>query len=360
MSPTSRLPLDPYLPAIGNPLTIEYDLQHGRVSQVRVSLGYAQRGIEHLAKKQNIWQNLILLQRICGICPISHTLCFCQTLESLAKVQIPRRAAYLRTLVAEIERIQSHLLPLICLAAHLNASSSCLRLLFEAREAAAAMLCLLTGKRVNYDVNQIGGVRVDLKKAEVAKTMLSMLGSFDRPLDEARGSLLRHERLKGLGFLSSQAAESSQATGPVARASGLARDLRKEGGGYAAYPELKFQIPTSSGGDVLARYEIRILEIIESIRMIRQILSSLPQGKLSVDPPPLLLPGQAAGSVEAPRGENHYQLTLSAHLQIEQIKITTPTEYNLEALKMMLMDAQPEDVPLIVASADPCYACLER
>jgi len=389
------LPLDLYLPAVGNPLKIEYQIHSGRVSSVQVSLGYAHRGIEKLAEKQNLWQDLVLLQRVCGICTAAHTTCFCQALEKLGDISIPQPAAFIRTLVSEIERIQSHLLPLIFLANQLDLSS-CLSSLFEARESAAMMLFLVTGKRVNYDFNQIGGVRVNLKNPQhlkdlkglenlkgdgnpvpietltgdvnpylietLTRALLSRLDEFDRPLETVNRSLLMHPRLKGIGILSLQDCQSTSATGPVARASGIGQDIRKAAG-YAAYPKLDFQIPVKSTGDVLARCEVRVLEIGESIRMIRQILASLPslaESPLLIDPAPTLTPGAVTESVEAPRGENLYRITLSDHLHLEQIQIKTPTERNLEALKITLTDSYAEDVPLIVSSLDPCYACVER
>ncbi|MEW5800680.1 MAG: nickel-dependent hydrogenase large subunit [bacterium] len=357
----SSLPLNIYLPAVGNPLKIEYEIQSGRVSRVQVSLGYSHRGIEKLAGEQNLWQNLVLLQRICGICTASHTTCFCQALEKLGRISIPQRAASIRTLVAEIERIQSHLFPLIFIADHLDLSS-CLSSLFEARENAAAMLNLVTGKRVNYDFNQVGGVRINLKDSHLIKTLLSRLDAVDQSREEMDRCLITHSRLRGIGILSTQDAQSTLATGPVARASGISQDIRKNDG-YAFYPHLDFQIPVKNTGDVLARCEVRVLEIGESIRMIRQLLTSLhslPESPVSIDPSFPLPAGSVAASVEAPRGENFYRIVLSDHLHLEQIHITTPTDRNLDALKIVLTDSYVEDVPLIVASIDPCYACLER
>jgi NADH-quinone oxidoreductase subunit D len=361
------IPIGPVYPALKEPVNIRVTLNKEVITDVDFRLGYAHRGIESLAQKRNILQTLYLVERICGICSHSHATCYSQTIEEAAGIQPPPRAIYIRTLMAELERIHSHMLWLGVTAYGVGFDTFFMYAM-RIREQILDIFEEAAGNRVHHSLNTIGGIRVDLNQqsidkiqtflAEVEKTAQYMLDNLHSKTVESR---LRH-----VGLLKKEDAEKFCVVGPIARASGIDYDVRTEDP-YAAYGELKgkFSKITASKGDAFARAEVRILEIFESRKIIKAILDNLPDGPIRPDGSPLkvsrgIKAGEAISRVEAPRGELFYYARTDGKEGLKRLKIRTPTLANILCLKTLLEGLEVADIPVVVASIDPCISCADR
>ena len=361
------IPIGPIFPAFKEPFNLKVTLEKEKVVDVDFRLGYAHRGIESLAQTRNIIQSLYLVERICGICSHSHATCYVQAIEEIGAIQPPERAIYIRTLMAEMERIHSHMLWLGVTAYGVGFDTFFMYAM-RIREKILDLFEEITGNRVHHSVNTIGGVRADLTEktfnklqvfnSEVEKTTRFMLQTLYGKTVE--------NRLKGVGRLSKEDAEKFCVVGPIARASGIEFDVRKDDT-YAAYDRLKdyFSKITSSKGDAFARAEVRILEIKESGKIIDAILNNLPNGPVRVDSSALKLSrgikeGEAISRVEAPRGELMYYTKTNGKEGLHRLKIRTPTLANMICLKTILTGLEIADIPVVISSIDPCISCADR
>jgi NADH-quinone oxidoreductase subunit D len=226
------------------------------------------------------------------------------------------------------------------------------------------LLELISGNRVNYAMCTIGGVRRDIPSAIIPKT-LKILDLVDSRAKYYADVFLNDpvilRRSAGIGTLSKDDAKKYSIVGPTARASGVDYDIRAADP-YAAYDFLDFKVITAKGGDVQARVVVRVLEIFESTKMLRQCLEWLQRnkGNLRKRVQTRIQEAEAVSRAEAPRGELFYYARSNGTDRPARIKIRTPTYANLLALKPMLAGQQLADLPIIVASIDPCFSCCER
>lgn len=361
------IPFGPLHPATKEPVNLVLFVEGEEVVGAEFRFGYVYRAIEVLAERRNLVQVLHLTERICGICSHAHPLCYVQSVESIAGIEPPERALYIRTILAELERIQNHLLWLGVLGYQLG-FLALFMYAWRIREAAMDAMEALTGGRVMKAANAIGGARCDV--SEKAAAMIRSAIKESRKAAEYLFDVIHDKtveaRLQGVGVLSRSDAVRCGAVGPTARASGVKSDVRVDDP-YAAYEQLKgsFSVVTSSGCDSLARAEVRVAEILESANILEAALDTLPPG----DPRPKIPPhrvlrvvprGESVARVEAPRGELLYYAVTDGNGFLSRLKIRTPTLANLVALAEMLKGAELADVPAIYASIDPCIACTER
>ncbi len=356
-----RIPIGPYHPALEEPYKLELLCEGESVQDAILHVGFNFRGIEYLAERRNYIQAIALVERVCGICSNVHTLTFCQTVEALAGIQPPDRARYIRVVVAELERLHSHIL-WAGVAAELIGFQTIFMTCFGLREQIMDALEYISGNRVNYAMNCISGVNRDLVDPD---GILAIVNSVENELQRTIIPLFTTDRTvrarcAGIGILSGEEARSWGAVGPVARASGLAQDLRKAAP-YAAYAELSFNVPVIQEGDVLARLTVRALEMIESCRLIRQAIQQMPGGpwrgsKFAAAIPP----GLEASRIEGPRGEVFYCVASNGSDIPARVRIRTPSFNNMPTVRLMLRGASLSDAALIQASIDPCYSCTDR
>lgn len=355
------IPIGPYHPALEEPYKINVICTGENVQGVDIEIGFNFRSIELLAQKRNFIQDITLVERVCGICSNVHTLTFCQAAEAIAGLTVPARARYIRVIMAELERIHSHLL-WAGIAAELIGYQTLFMEVFAARELVVDLQESISGNRVNYAMNCIGGVNRDiLQPDDVSAGMKQLRRRLQQnfiPIFTADRTV--KARTAGVGVLTPEQALAYGAVGPTARASGLDVDIRRDLP-YAAYDELKFAVITETSGDVRARIVVRALEILESISLIEQALAQLPPGPLrQPERFPAIPAGEAVMRIEAPRGEVIYYLATDGSDVPQRVKIRTPTFMNMPTVEPMSTAQQLADMPLIQASIDPCYSCTDR
>jgi Ni,Fe-hydrogenase III large subunit len=262
--------------------------------------------------------------------------------------------------VAELERLHSHIL-WAGVAAHVMGFQTLFMTCFALRERIMDVLEAISGNRVNYAMNCIGGVNRDIPDPDrVLAAVREIEQETKRTLIPIfTGDPTLRARCAGAGVLSREQALAWGAVGPTARASGLSQDIRRAAP-YAMYERLDFQVPVETSGDVLARIVVRALEILESCHIIEQALESMPPGPIRGPAFVEVPPGEAVVRIEAPRGEVFYYVASDGSDIPVRVKVRTPSFANMPAVRLMLQGASLADVPLIQASIDPCYSCTDR
>lgn len=361
MSDSVQVPIGPQHPALKEPTSFTLTLQGEKILQMGVRLGYNHRGIEKACEERTFVQDLYLIERICGICSHSHSTAFAQAVEEIAGLELPRRASYIRTLVAELERIHSHLLWL-GVAGHEVGFDTLLMYTWKDREIVMDLLALLTGNRVNYGINTYGGVRRDITPEQIEQVLKSVDALEERTkyyIAVASEETTLISRLSGVGTVSHDDAIRLGAVGPTGRASSIPRDVRKDDP-YAAYGEIPFEVITSDQNDVYGRTLVRVGELMESYKIIRFLLKNLPEGPIAVKAPRKIPAGEALSRYEAPRGEDIHYVRANGSEKPERVKVRAPTLANVQAVAHMLKDGYLADLPIVVAAIDPCFSCTDR
>ena len=356
-----KIPIGPQHPALKEPESFLITLRGEKITSITIKIGYNHRGIEKACEERSYIQDMYLVERVCGICSHAHSTCFAQAVEEIAGLSIPRRALYIRTLVGELERIHSHLLWL-GVAGHEVGFDTLLMYTWRDREVVMDILAKLTGNRVNYGLNTIGGVRRDINAAQIEEVLKAVDILEERTkyyIQVAQEEKTLITRLSGVGLLSHEDAVTLGAVGPTARASGVERDVRKYDP-YAAYGEIPVQVFTNNHNDVYGRTVVRVLELLESCRIVREVLKNLPEGPVLVKAPRKIPAGEAVSRYEAPRGEDMHYVKANGTEKPERVKFRAPTLANLQSVAKMLEDRYLADLPIVIAAIDPCFSCTDR
>lgn len=355
------LALGPQHPALHEPERFLFKLDGEIVVDVEPRLGYAHRGIEKAAEQLMFFQDVHLVERVCGICNVAHTTCFCQAVESLGNIEIPERAKYLRVIAHELNRIHSHLL-LLGVAGLEIGFESLFQYLWRDREIVLDLTEKLTGNRVMAEFSDIGGVRRDLEP--------SLANEMKKRLEHLKDRLFFYKevfsddptfglRTKDVGILKESDALKLSVVGPVARGSGLKIDVRKHDP-YAAYDEIPFEEVVYNEGDSWARFMVRLDETVESIDIITYAVENLPAGPYRIRVPRSMPEGEALSRVEAPRGELLHYVKSSGSAYPERVKIRSPTLANILSFPEIIRGCNVADIPAVLASLDPCFSCTDR
>ena len=358
MSP--RISIGPFHPALEEPYKIEVVCDGELVTDAHIKVGFNFRAIEWLAERKNYTQDIALFERVCGICSNVHTLSLSRAIETLAGIEVPERAQYIRVIVAEAERLHSHLL-WAGIACELMGFQTLFMSCWSLREKVMDLLEAISGNRVNYAMNRPGGVNRDiLDPAAVLRTVRAI----SKATSETLIPVLTTDRTVaarcvGVGVLTRQDAIAWGAVGPTSRASGLPQDVRAAAP-YEVYGKLAFDVPTTEAGDVFARVVVRALEIVESCKIIEQAIEMMPAGPFTGGDFPEVPAGEACSRIEGPRGEVFYYVASDGTDTPVRIRVRTPTFANMPTAKLMVIGQNLADVPLIQASIDPCYSCTDR
>jgi ech hydrogenase subunit E len=355
------VPIGPQHPALKEPSHFLITVDGEVVTDAVVRLGYAHRGIEKAAENRTWVQNIYLFERVCGICSHIHAMAYSLGVEQLAGVEAPPRAQAIRVMVAEMERIHSHMLWL-GVAAHEAGFDTLFMYSWRDRETIMDLLEQFSGNRVNYSVNVLGGVKFDVTD-EIASSILEGVDFLEERtahyLDVVTKDAMFLQRTRDIGTMTRNQAEVLGTVGPTARASNVLRDVRVEAP-YAAYRTHPMPIVLDERGDLEARFVVRIKELFESYRMIRTILAGLPSGDLTTRMPRRIAAGETILRVEAPRGELFYFIKSGGGEMPERVRVRTPTICNMMSVVKLAVGHQLADVPMILAGIDPCFSCNDR
>jgi Ni,Fe-hydrogenase III large subunit len=262
--------------------------------------------------------------------------------------------------MAELERLHSHIL-WAGVAAEVMGFQTLFMTCFALRERVMDVLETISGNRVNYAMNCIGGVNRDVEDTG------AVLAAMEEIETQTTRSLIPiftadptvRARCAGVGVLTREQALAWGAVGPTARASGVPQDIRRAAP-YAAYDRLSFQVPVETSGDVLARIVVRALEIVESCHIVKQALEQMPSGPVRGPDFVEVTKGEMTARIEAPRGEVFYYVASDGSDVPVRVKVRTPSFANMPTVRLMAQGANLADVPLIQASIDPCYSCTDR
>lgn len=360
---TKIVPIGPFHPSLHEPEHFAVYVDGETIKGCDYRGFMTHRGIEKLCQTQVSYNEIpFIAERICGICGSVHATAYSQAVEAAGGIRIPRRAEYIRTLMLEIERIHSNLLWL-GVAGHLIGFDTVFMQAWRVREQLMWLAERLTGNRKTYGMILIGGVRRDITP-EIADDIRAVVTKIEQELRVIHKAIEKdssiHKRTKGVGTITKQEAIDWGLVGPVARARGVDIDARRDHP-YAAYDDMKFDVPVLDDCDVWATLVVRVLEVYEAIRIIHQVLDRMPSGEYFVelkdDIPPLR---HAITVVEAPRGESTHYVITGEDNRPERWRVRAPTYPNLQAVPLMLLDEQFGDFPIILGSIDPCFSCTDR
>ena len=359
-SVTYSLALGPFHPAWRGPQRFDLKVAGEHIADVEYHDGFNERGCAERLPRLDLPQALHLVTRVCGTCSFAHSLAFCQAIEQLCGMDVSERAQMLRCVAAEFERIASHTRAAAGILGALGMDAYATDL-GNLREQAQHALLALSGARTIPDLCVPGGLRRDLS-ARDREEMLIALPKLNRGLFRFLDRLIDHRPLLArtveVGALARAAAEQFGVRGPLARASGIARDTRADAP-YAAYERLGFKPITQDGGDVYARLMLLLLEAYESIKLIEAALADLPDGEWRGELPETLPKGQASAAAEGPRGMIRYQIEGDGR-RLGRVQIDAPRQLDRLLTRTLLSQALLDNVVAIIASTDPCTACAER
>jgi Ni,Fe-hydrogenase III large subunit/Ni,Fe-hydrogenase III component G len=360
---TSTIVVGPFYPVLEEPEQLRLFVDGERIVDCDYRGFYNHRGIEKLGDSVLTYNEIpFVAERICGICGFIHSTCYCEAAEQAAGVEAPRRARYIRSIMLEIERVHSHLLWL-GIAGHILGFDTVLMQAWRIREPIMWLCEQITGNRKTYGMNLVGGVRWDIA-ADLHPAILDVLARIEKEslavVNAVQGDTTLLIRLQGTGMLPEADARRLCVVGPTARGSGVDIDARIDHP-YAAYDELVPKVICHSGCDNWARVLVRLEELFESIRLIREGLKTMPGGPLMAEFVGEIPAGrQGVRTVEAPRGEAIHYLITGENNRPDRWRVRAPTYQNLQALPLMIKDATIADVPITLGSMDPCFSCTDR
>ncbi|MDR3610278.1 MAG: NADH dehydrogenase (quinone) subunit D [Ignavibacteriaceae bacterium] len=344
-------------------------------------LGYLHRGYEKMAENMSFYEFIPHTDRLDYLAPLSNNVAWVLAVEKLTGIEAPPRAQYIRMLICELSRIASHLVAIGAFAMDVGAMTVLLWT-FREREKILDIWDILCGARFTNTYTRVGGVANDIQPEALAKVNW-FIDQFDDNLKECEQLLNKNrifiERLDGVGIVSAKDAIDLGLTGPTLRGSGVEYDLRRAKP-YLFYNEMDFNVITYKEGDCLARYFVRIDEARESAKMVRQILSKMPQGEVRLNSAKKVLPnkaevytkmeeliqdfmivnfginppaGEIYSAIENPKGELGFYIVSKGEGHPWKCKIRSPSFCNCQGLPLMMKGHMVSDVVAIVGSIDP-------
>jgi Ni,Fe-hydrogenase III large subunit/Ni,Fe-hydrogenase III component G len=357
-----EIPVGPIPAGIIEPGHFRFSAIGEIILNLEARLFYTHRGIEKQLEGMLPEPARFVVERTCAACTVASTLAYCQALENIAGQEIPPRAAYLRVIFAELERLYNHVGDTGNLCAGIGFHAGTQRGA-ALKERLRELNARVTGSRYLFGVFRPGGAGVDLDVAAVRaiqKTLAEVQVQYRRLVRMMLGNSGVVDRLQGTGVLSHRTALDLGAVGVAARASGVDRDVRRDKP-YAAYGALgQIQVPIANGGDVLARLEVRVDEAKESFRIIADALNQLPSGS-RWEPLGKLDAGAAGfGMTESARGAVCHWVQIGPERSLARVRLRTASFANWPAVPRAALNNIVPDFPLINKSFELCYSCLDR
>lgn len=326
--------------------------------------GYLHRGIEKLVEGRTYAQIVPITDRLDYLASMTNNLAYVTAVEKLAGINVPERAEYLRVIMSELQRLASHLIGVGSFLNDCGAYFTPFMYMFRDRERIMDLFDMACGQRLTYNYMRIGGVSHDVPD-EFLPTLEKFTNTMSYYIEEYDQLLAENEillaRTKDVGILTKELAINSSAAGPVLRGSGIKWDIRKADP-YSVYDRLDFDIPTGTVGDCYDRYRVKVEEMRQSVRIIKQTLEQIPEGPVKADVPRLLRPpvGEAYGRVESPKGEIGFHIVSDGSIAPYRLHIRPPTLLNLTALRDLIVGWKVADAVLIFGSIDICLGEVDR
>jgi len=357
------VPFGPFHPTLDEPSHFRLYVEGEMVRGCEYRGFMAHRGIEKLAEASLTYNEIpVMAERICGICGCVHSVAYVQAVENAIAVRPPARAEFMRTIMLEIERLHSHLL-WVGLACHIVGFDTLFMQSFRIREPVMWIAEKICGNRKTYGLCLVGGVRWDIGpelKIELGQVLDRLEAEWRAVVGAVSKDTNIQQRTRGVGVANPALVKNLGLLGPVARAAGVDIDCRRDHP-YAAYDRIEFQVITAEGGDVWARLLVRMKEVFESIRIIRQCLTIMKEGPLQLTMADELPVGRfGLSSVEAPRGESHHFVITGENNRPRRWRVRAPTYQNLQGVPAMIKDQQLADMTISLGSIDPCFSCTDR
>jgi len=353
------IPFGPQHPVLPEPAHLRFIVDEEKIVDVVPNLGYVHRGIERACELNDYKRNIYLCERVCGICNFVHGMTYCEGIEKITDTDVPPRAKYIRTIWAEVQRIQSHLLWLGLFADAIGFESLFMQV-WRDREIVLALNEKTNGHRIHLETNLIGGVRKDIDES-LAKTYREDLSVLKKKVEMLKPVFHNDSGIRakceGKGILPKAKASFLGAVGPTIRGSGVKQDMRLTG--YEAYGQLDFEPITYEGEDAYSRMLVRFDETLQSFDLIEEALKRMPEGPI-LNKNDRFPEGSVVVRTEQPRGELFYYVEGNGTNKLQRCKIRTPTAANIPPLVTMLIGYEVPDIPTIVHSIDPCISCTER
>jgi len=355
--------MGPQHPSTHGVLRVILKLDGEKVLGAECIIGYLHRGVEKIAEHRTYGQFAPYVDRMDYVAAVSNGLGYCEAVEKLLGVEAPPRARYVRTILTELNRIASHLLWLGTHALDLGAITP-LFYCFREREEILKIFEAYCGARLTTHAFRIGGLQYELYDG-FEEQVKAFCDFVPKKIDEYE-ILLTHnriwlERTKNVGILKADDAIDLAVTGPLLRASGVKWDIRKAKP-YAAYEEFEFDIPTGTNGDTYDRYLVRIEEMRQAVRIIRQAVARIPTGPIMAKVPKIIKPaaGEVYHSIEAPKGELGYLVASDGSTQPYRVRVRPPSFINLQALDRMVKGHLVADVVAIIGTIDIVLGEVDR
>jgi len=353
------MPIGPVFAALTESVHFQLETVGEDVIRTIPRLFYKYRGIEKIAEGRSVDDTLLLAERFCATSAFAHGFAFCQAVEAICRVEIPVRAHMLRVFVAELERFRHHVAAIegICESTALAVAASQTAIL---QEELLRLSCVLTGHRYLFGLLVPGGLTRDLDDRAcrtalaAAQDILKRLQQIEKMLQFSSSFL---DRLEEVGIVSAEDARNHGLVGPVARASGLIRDLRKALP-YSGHDALAFDVPTEREGDGYARLRVLFAEAAQSVRLMEQASAALTTGPVFVPCQPK--PGAALGWVEAARGAAFHWLRIGDDGAVSRYRIMPPSFANWHGFHLAAENFAFQDFPIILATFDLSVAENDR
>ncbi|NTV50088.1 MAG: NADH dehydrogenase (quinone) subunit D [Geobacteraceae bacterium] len=385
---TMTLNMGPQHPSTHGVLRLVLELDGEIITKITPHIGYLHRGVEKLSEHRTYHQILPLTDRLDYLAPMSNNLGYILAVEKLMAVEVPERAETIRIIMAELTRLESHLVWLACHALDIGAMTVFIYA-FREREAIMETYELVSGARMTSNFFRVGGLSQDIPD-EFVKKVSDFIDSMPGYLDQYEGLLTTNpiwvKRTVGNGVISAEDAIDIGLTGPALRGSGVDWDLRRDNQ-YSGYEKYQFKVPTGENCDTFDRYKVRLIEMREACKIVRQGLDKLKPGPVLADCPQVCYPpkenvynsieglihhfkiasegfhapeGEVYQGVEAPKGELGFYIVSDGDNKPYRLRIRPPSFVNLQAIEKMCLGSMVADLVAVIGTLDIVLGEIDR
>ncbi len=385
---TMTLNMGPQHPSTHGVLRLVLELDGEVIVKITPHIGYLHRGIEKLSEYRTYHQILPLTDRLDYLAPMSNNLGYILAVEKLMAVEVPERAETIRIIMAELTRLESHLVWIACHALDIGAMTVFIYA-FRERETVMEIYELISGARMTSNFFRVGGLSQDVPD-EFVKKVRDFVDVMPGYLDQYEGLLTTNpiwlRRTVGNGVISAEDAIDFGITGPALRGSGVDWDLRRDNP-YSGYDKYQFKVPVGENCDTFDRYKVRLVEMREACKIVRQALDKLKPGPVLADCPQVCYPpkesvynsieglihhfkiasegfpapeGEVYQGVEAPKGELGFYIVSDGGNKPERLRIRPPSFVNLQAIEKMCLGAMVADLVAVIGTLDIVLGEIDR